>query len=65
MSKAEEYQKEYKECFRKYDFETIEYLSYLIEDMIETIRELEESTSKEHEAKRMKQEASARTGISI
>ena len=65
-SKAEEYQNSYKECFKTYDAkpeDTISSLSYLVEDMIETIRELEESTSKEYQAKRLKQEASVRTGI--
>lgn len=68
MSKAEEYQTSYEECFKVYDDSPeskISSLSYLIEDMIETIRELEESASKEFQAKRLKQEASARTGISI
>lgn len=64
--KAEEYQTSYEECFKVYDASpesTVESLRYLVEDMIQTIRELEQSTSKEHQAKRLKQEASARTGI--
>lgn len=63
MSKAEEYQTSYEECFKVYDDSPeskISSLIYLIEDMIETIRELEESASK-----RLRQEALARTGISI
>lgn len=68
MSKAEEYQSNYKECFYvtdNYNREgcIIESLSSLIEEMIETIRELEESASKEYKNKRLKLEAFARTGI--
>lgn len=66
MSKAEEYQISYEECFKIYNADPesiVSSLSFLVEDMIETIRELEEAASKEHQAKRLKQEASARTGI--
>ena len=60
-SKAEEYLREYEECFQVYNAvpdDTISSLSYLVEDMIKTLKELEESASKEY-----KLEASARTGI--
>ena len=66
MSKAEEYQNSYKECFKTYDAnpeDIINSLNNLIGDMIETIRELEESTSKEYQAKQIRLQASTRTGI--
>lgn len=65
-SKAEEYQTSYEECFKVHNADpenTISSLSFLIEEMIETILELEGLASKEYQAKRLKQEASARTGI--
>lgn len=49
MSKAKEYQTSYEECFKIYDDSPeskISSLSYLIEDMIQTIRELEEYQKK-------------------
>ena len=64
--KAEEYQTSYEECFKVYDASpesTVESLRYLVEDMIQTIRELEQLTSKGYQTNKLKQEASARTGI--
>jgi hypothetical protein len=66
--KAEEYRKSYEEYLKLISFGSleecvIESLRYLIEDMIETIQELEESASKEYRAKQVKLQASARTGI--
>lgn len=40
-------------------------LSFLVEDMLETISELERTVSKECQAKRLKLEASIRTGTKI
>lgn len=66
-SKAEEYQEEFGKILNEEGYESPEdtICSYhsLVEDMIETIKYLEETTSKEYQAKRLKLEASIRTGI--
>ena len=68
MSKAEEYQFSYDECFKIYNArpeDTINSLRFLVEEMIETIRYLEEFASKESQNKRLKLETSIRTGVKI
>lgn len=65
-SKAKEYRQQYHQVFQVVDAtqnDIINSLGNLVEDMMETIEELEEFASKEYQAKRLKQEASARTGI--
>lgn len=67
MNNVEEFQKQQEEIESEVGYAQLSDIlaSYrlLVEDMIETIRELEESTSKEYQAKRLKQEASAKTGV--
>jgi hypothetical protein len=68
MSKADEYQWDFEQIDKVYDArpeDIVDSLKFLIEDMIQTIKELEEAASKESQAKRIKQEASARTGIKV
>lgn len=65
MNKAEEYQKEYEEIESEIKdiSDTVSSLRLLVEDMIEVIRELEETASQEYQTKKLKLEASIRTGI--
>ena len=69
MSKSEEYQKEYKEIEKELNYkpveDTISSLRLLVEDMIGTLTDLEETASKEYQVKKLKLEASIRTGIKI
>lgn len=63
-NQADQYQELYNDTFKIINPEdVIPNLRDLIEDMILIIRELEESNSKEYQTKRLKLEASARTGI--
>ena len=66
MSKATEYRLQYHQVFQVMNAtqdDIINSLGNLIEDMLSEMESLEEYASKEHQAKRIRQEASARTGI--
>jgi hypothetical protein len=63
MSKAEDYQKQYSEVFKIMDAspeDQISSLSFLVEDMLETIREFEESAWRKSHAMKLELEISAR-----
>ena len=67
MKKSEEYQQEYEEIkthYKSYEG-LIDSLSFLVEDRIDTLTNLEEIVSKKYQSKKLKLEASIRTGIKI
>lgn len=68
MTKSDEYQESYSQIDKGMDTkleDVISSLRFLVEDMIDTLTDLEEVISKEYQVKKLKLEASARTGIKI
>ena len=68
MTKSEEYQESYNQIDKVMDTkleDVISSLRFLVEDMIDTLADLEEVVSKEYQSKKLKLEASVRTGIKI
>ena len=68
MTKSEEYQESYSQIDKVMDTnleDVVSSLRFLVEDMIDTLADLEETISKEYQSKKLKLEASARTGIKI
>ena len=68
MTKSDEYQESYSQIDKGRDTkleDVISSLRFLVEDMINTLTDLEEIISKEYQVKKLKLEASIRTGVKI
>ena len=68
MTKSKEYQESYSQIDKVMDTnleDVVSSLRFLVEDMIDTLADLEEVASKEYQVKKLKLEASVRAGIKI
>lgn len=68
MTKSKEYQESYSQIDKVMDTnleDVASSLRFLVEDMIDTLADLEEVASKEYQLKKLKLKASIRTGVKI